>query len=283
MSLEPGLVYLSGKLAIEGSEIVVPDMTSSIRPSNDVRIVGDTSSETKAWRIKTDLAVSLTGDNRLRVAGFNGLLTGNMRIRSETGQLTTGEGTLNVSEGVYRAFGATVPIRRGQIEFIGGALDDPAINIVSRRVIEQREVGFDVTGTLKAPVVTLVSNPAMDQSEILSWLLYGRGEDDVSGAASAVLVDTIRQSLGSEEEESFIQRMLSRTGLANTGVEVTSDLTSGVGLSKQLSPRMRVKYQVDIWDQTTRLILRYQLNQYWALEGTSGDLGGADILYERER
>ena len=279
--IEPGAVKLSGDIVVEGSEIVIRDISSAVRPSSDIRIVGKEKTTSPSWRVITDLGLRLTGENRLRVAGFDGLLGGSVRVRSETGELASGKGALTVNEGTYRAFGATVPIRRGRLEFIGGALDDPAIQIESRRRVEQREVGFDVTGTLQSPVVTLVSNPSMDQSEILSWLLYGRAGGDGSAASTALLASSIQTALGREEEESFLQRTFAQMGLSSINVE--SDLTRGVGLSTQLTSRMFVKYRVDVWEQTNRLILRYHLNQHWALEGISGDEGGADILYERER
>jgi translocation and assembly module TamB len=147
--------------------------------------------------------------------------------------------------------------------------------------VEQRDVGFDVSGTLQSPIVTLVSNPSMDQSEILSWLLFGRGAGAGSGASTALLASSIQTTLGREEKESFLQRMLGQMGMS--GVNVDSDLASGgVGVSTQLTPRLLIKYRVDVWEQTNRLILRYHLNQHWALEGISGNEGGADILYERE-
>lgn len=279
--IEPGMIKLSGDIVVEGSEIVIRDLSSTIRPSSDIRIVGEASATSPPWRVITDIGLRLTGKNRLRVSGFNGLLGGNVRVHSETGKLASGKGALTVNEGTYRAFGATVPIRSGRLEFIGGSLDDPAIQIESRRRVEQREVGFDVTGTLQTPVVTLVSNPSMDQSEILSWLLYGRAAGGGSAASTALLASTIQSALGREEEESFLQRMLGQMGMA--GFKVESDLTSGVGVSTQISPRLFVRYRVDIWDQTNRLILRYLLNQHWSLEGISGDEGGADILFERER
>ena len=202
-------------------------------------------------------------------------------MSSKTVKLTTGEGALTVKEGTYRAYGATGSICRGRLEFIGGALDEPAIQIESRKRVEQREVGFDVTSTLQRPVVTLVSNPSMDQSEILSWLLFGRAAGDGSGASTALLASSIQTAPGSEEEESFLQRMPGQIGMS--GVNVESDLTSGMGVSKQLSPRLFIKYRVDVWEQTNRLILGYHLNPHWALECISGDESGADILYERER
>lgn len=281
LALAPGRVNLTGDVILEGSEIFIRDISSTVRPSSDVRFVDEENTAAAPWHITTDLGLRLTGDNRLRVAGFNGLLGGNVRVHSETGKLASGEGALTVMEGEYRAYGATVPITRGRLEFIGGALDDPAIQIESRRRIEQREVGFDVTGTLQSPVVTLVSSPSMDQSEILSWLLYGRAAGVTDGASTALLAGSINQMLGQEEEESFIQRMLNQMGLTGMGVE--ADLTSGLKVSRQLSPRLFVKYQVDVWEQTNRLILRYLLSEHWALEGISGDEGGADILYERER
>jgi translocation and assembly module TamB len=275
------MVKLSGDIVVEDSEIVIRDISSTIRPSSDVRIVGREQGSTPPWRIITDLGLRLTGDNRLRVARFDGLLGGKVRVRSETGKLTVGKGVLTVKEGTYRAFGTSVPIRSGRLEFISGALDDPVIQIESRRRVDQREVGFDVTGTLQTPVVTLVSSPAMEQSEILSWLLYGRAAGDGSGASTALLASSIRTALGREEEESFIQRILNGMGLG--GFDVEADPTKGVGLSKQLTSRMFIKYQADVWEQTNRLILRYLLSDHWAFEGVSGDEGGGDILYERER
>jgi len=280
VAVMPGKVNLTGDVVVEGSDIFIRDISTSVRPSSDVLIIDEEQNASPTWHVVADLGLRLTGDNRMRVAGFNGLLAGNVQVRSETGKLASGEGVLMVNEGVYRAFGTTVPIQRGRLEFIGGALDDPAMQIESRRRVEAGEVGFDVTGTLQSPVVTLVSNPTMEQSEILSWLLFGRGAGDTEGVSTALLAGSIQTALGREEEESFMQRILNRMGMTN--MEVVTD-TSGVGLSKQLSPRLFVKYQVNVWNQTeSRLILRYLLNEHWALEGISGDEGGGDILYERE-
>jgi autotransporter translocation and assembly factor TamB len=280
VAVTPGKVNLTGDIVVEGSDIFIRDISTSVRPSSDVIIVDEEQNVSPDWHIVADLGLRLTGNNRLRVTGFNGLLGGNVRVRSETGKLASGEGVLTVNEGVYRAFGTTVPIQRGRLEFIGGALDDPALHIESRRRVQMGEVGFDVTGTLQSPIVTLVSSPTMEQSEILSWLLFDRGAGDTEGVSTALLASSIQTALGREEEESFMQRMLNRMGMTN--MEVVTD-TSGVGLSQQLTPRLFVKYQVNVWNQTeSRLILRYLLNQHWALEGISGDEGGGDIIYERE-
>ncbi|GMR05804.1 MAG: hypothetical protein BMS9Abin25_0379 [Gammaproteobacteria bacterium] len=277
VAITPGNVKLTGDVVLEGSDIYIRDISTKVRPSSDVRIVDEEQGATPNWHVVTDLGLQLTGENRLRVAGFDGLLGGSVRVRYETGKLASGEGVLTVEEGEYRAYGTSVPVRLGRLEFIGGALDDPAIYIESRRRVEPGEVGFDVTGTLQSPIVTLVSNPVMDDSEILSWLLYGQAE----GASYALLAGSVNTMLGREEEESFIQRMLNRMGMTNMGVAADA---SGVGLSKQLTPRLFIKYQVNVWDQTeSRLILRYILNDNWALEGVSGDEGSGDILFERER
>ncbi len=276
VAITPGNVNLTGDVVLEGSDIFIRDISTTVRPSSDVRIVDEEQDSSPGWHVVTDMGLNLTGDNRLRVAGFDGLLGGSVRVHNETGKLASGKGALTIIEGEYKAFGATVPIRLGRLEFIGGALDDPAIYIESHRRVEHREVGFDVTGTLQSPVVTLVSNPVMDDAEILSWLLFGQAE----GETTALLAGLVSTMLGREEEESFMQRMLNRMGLTNMGVAAD---TSGVGLSKQLTPRLFVKYQVNVWDQTdSRLILRYLLNDNWALEGISGDEGSGDILYERE-
>lgn len=281
VAVTPGKVNLTGDVVVEGSDIFIQDISTSVRPSSDVLIVDEEQNASPTWHLVADLGLRLTGDNRLRAAGFNGLLGGSVQVRSETGKLASGEGVLTVNEGVYRAFGTTVPIQRGRLEFIGGALDDPAIQIESRRRVEPGEVGFDVTGTLQSPIVTLVSSPTMEQSEILSWLLFGRSAVDTEGISTALLAGSIQTVLGREEEESFMQRMQNRMGMTN--MEVVTD-ASGVGLSNQFTPRLFVKYQVNVWNQTeSRLILRYLLNEHWALEGTSGDEGGGDILYERER
>lgn len=88
-------------------------------------------------------------------------------------------GTVNTDLGTFRAYGQDLQIESGRIAF-AGAPGNPSIDIVAvRRNINVR-VGVRLYGTAQQPLVKLFSEPAMPDSERLSWLVLGRSSYDTA-------------------------------------------------------------------------------------------------------
>ena len=75
-----------------------------------------------------------------------------------------------------QANGQDLVIERGRLFYAGGPLLDPGIDARAYRKILEDNVtaGINARGTLRAPEVTVWSDPTMSDSEALSYLLLGR-------------------------------------------------------------------------------------------------------------
>lgn len=100
-------------------------------------------------------------------------------------------GSLDSRQGRYEFQNTSFAIDRGEINFRGSADINPDLYIIATRRIrlvsnENAVISVVVGGTLLEPSISLESDttPAMDESDILSYLLIGRPADDVSGLMS---------------------------------------------------------------------------------------------------
>jgi len=81
--------------------------------------------------------------------------------------------------GTYEAYGRTLALERGALNF-QGAVDNPGINVLALRKGLPVEAGVEVLGTVARPKVRLYSSPDVPEGEKLAWLVLGRGRGDVS-------------------------------------------------------------------------------------------------------
>src|SRR5204863_5648408 len=99
-------------------------------------------------------------------------------LMQQSQELPTASGTLTIQEGRYKAYGQDLTIRNGEVRFAGGPVDNPALAITATRTSRPLTsmgdsviAGIRILGTVKDPQVTLFSEPAMSETQILSYLL----------------------------------------------------------------------------------------------------------------
>jgi len=139
------------------------------------------------------------------------------------------EGTLSALRGTYQLpLGVQIATRqftvsRGQLRFLGtpdlnALVDIDAQYVVRRRVGENINVTVHIGGTLYEPTVLLASDvqPPLPQSEIISYLIFGRPLDPnaVGAQASQALVQGALSSLAGQIENSLV---------ANLGLPIAPD------------------------------------------------------------
>jgi len=107
----------------------------------------------------------------------------------EPEQVTVGQGELNVAGGKYNLYGQKLDIEKGRLIFAGGPIGNPGLDMRVIRKTGTVLAGVRITGTADAPVLNLYSNPAMEESDILSYLLLGRPTNQASGTEGAVLTN----------------------------------------------------------------------------------------------
>ena len=126
------------------------------------------------------------------------------------------------------------------------------------------------------------SDPILEQSDILSYIVLGRPLKGGSGADSA-LVGQAANSLGTAGGNLLARGLGQKVGL-ELGVETLSDIGGpAFTAGKYLSPALYVGYGQGLFNPQTLFILRYKLFDRYELEALSGREQKIGVNYRRER
>jgi len=301
----PEQLQVRGDINLPWARLEIGDMPSSaITPSGDEIIITErddrqaaievqrlavsgedpsTSDELVAAGIELDVLVTLTlgSDMQFSAYGLESGLGGSLEIRQSGGALQL-FGDVNLVNGRFQAFGQDLLIRRGELLF-SGPPDLPTLDFEAIRNpdITEDEViaGLRVSGSAQEPNVAIFSEPAMNETSALSYLLRGRAPDASGGGIDSALTTAL------------IGMSLGRTGGAVGSIgqafgidDLTLDTTgagdeSQVAVSGQLTDDIRISYGVGIFSPIAELTLRYTLWRNLYVQAVSGTNQAVDLIY----
>ncbi len=279
-------IHLKGEIDIPTARLEPPDISLAVKPSDDVIIIREDEEEIKheRWLIHTRIRMTATESIRFIGYGFDGRIGGDLLLIDEPGSVTRARGELQVVPGsTYTTFGTKLSTEYGRLNFADSPLDNPNLDIRASRRIGEVIAGVNVSGTAKKPILTLYSEPPMDQADILSYLTLGHpmstaGQKEGSALAGAANTAGL---IGGNYLAGYIGRQF---GLEEARVEADPTTQSPwVVMGTYLSPRLYVRYGVGVYEDAYSVIVRYQLTEHWQLQGEGGRNSGADILYTFER
>lgn len=268
------------KILIRGKQKT--DLASN---SPDLVVVDRADSAKRQPQFRHDIDVQLIlGDQvLLNTAGIDARLEGKIRLHSTDRQELAANGEIHVVKGKYSSYGVSLDITRGNLFFTGGPLDQPTLDILALRKSGEVQAGVKVTGTPKVPVVQLYSEPAMAETDILSYIVLGRPIDAERGQ-TGLLMTAAGALLSQGESASLQEKLKSRLGLdvldisAGDGDVASSVVTTG----KYLSPDLYVSLGYSLFSKTNELKVRYNLTPAWEIESSFGTESGVDMYYRIE-
>lgn len=282
------LTYARSLLRVRG-EVAVPearvdlellDGSASISPDVVVLDPVDPARDTTV-PVDLDVRVTLGEEVRLRGFGLDGRMGGALALRQRPERSATASGTLDVT-GSYRAYGQALEIRRARLSYADSAFDDPSLDIRAERKFDEVTVGVQVRGTARRPETTVTSAPAMDTSEALSWLVFGRPLRSTSGAESEQL-DAAAMALGAGGNL-VAQQIGARLGLDEAGVAESRNLGgAALTVGKYLSPRLFISYGVSLVGTGQVVTLKYLLVRGFDISVESGNENAASLNWRLER
>lgn len=279
------LLRLRGQVQVPRAEVRLDRFEGSEQVSADVVVLDPAQPEQMAavaQRVDADVRLSLGEDVKLEGFGLTGTVSGDLRVRDRPGRDTNASGSLNVG-GRYKAYGQDLDITRGRLSFAQSPLDNPGLDIRAERRIEEVTVGIRVTGTAAAPVLSLWSQPSLDQADVLSYLVLGRPVRAARGGESQQL-NAAAAALGAGGN--FIaERLGARLGFDQASVEESTALGgAALTLGKYLSPRLYVAYGVALFGEGQVFSIKYLLTEQWDLqvEATQRETRGS-VNYRLER
>lgn len=279
-----GSIQIGGTLSIPQADINLPRLPSTVSVSGD-EIILDAEEEAMAqrWGLGMDLTLSIGERVRLEGYGFSGRLSGDVSMRGNSLEQMHANGEVNVHDGRYEAYGQNLRVQRGRLLFLNSSLDNPGLDVRAVRPLIDPDqiVGVEVSGRMKDPRLRLFSEPALEESEALAWLVLGRPLNTASGADGDALYRAAFMLGGARAARGIALQF----GLDEISFEQgASSADAAVVLGKYLTPRMYLQYIAGLWDAGNSLRLRYQLSSRWSLKLEQGSANsGADVNYVIER
>jgi translocation and assembly module TamB len=288
-------IDIGGAVSIDRASVKVDKLpgAGATHASPDVVVVDEKQQEAAAAKSPVNAVVKVNLGQHTHVAGMglDGRLTGVLTVSERPGKATTGQGQIAV-DGTYRAYGQNLTIQRGQLLFASTPLDNPGLNIRAVRKLnpnatidEGQEVGLFISGTAQRPILTVFSNPVMEQSDALSYLITGKPLSDVKGGEGN-LVSAAAQALGSAAGNLLAKRIGTRLGVDDIGVTSNEALggNSAFTVGKYLSPRLYLSYGVGLFEPGEVITLRYRFSKRWNFEAQQAtEFSRASLNYRLEK
>ena len=270
------ILLLDGDIRADAGLI---DQPLSDRPSlsDDVQIVGTEHAGRTALPIRVNATLDLGDHFYIRASGFEGRLAGRLDVHGEPGELMHVTGSIAAQDAIFNAYGQSLQVERGIVNF-QGPLDDPGLNILAVRKGLAVEAGVEVTGTVRHPLVRLVSTPDVPDAEKLSWIVLGR-VPDTGGVDSAMLVAAAGSILGGQSSGQLGKSLgIDEISLGQqTGTNSQQVQTMTVG--KQLSSRARISYEQSLNEAGSIVVFTYKLTPRISVVTRTGTEDALDILY----
>ena len=296
----PKALRVRGSISIPEMFIRGGEKGAVIRPSRDVVIVGDGRETGKGRPLPVDLEVRVVLGERafIKAEGIEARLEGDVLLAAKSLDAMKAAGEIRLKDGTYSTRGVRLVIHRGRVIFEGGPADQPRLDVLALRTIEERpeqagqslgrfrevKAGVIVTGTPLAPLVRLYSEPAMPDADILSYIVLGQraSGDESQSALLGAAAEALLSGGGSESTLSQLRRRFGPDKVDMKSEKVGETTQSIVTVGKYLRPNLYVSYGRSLFSEDYYVTLRYTLTRRWEVESKAGAQTGANLYYRIE-
>ena len=247
----------------------------------------EAQNEAGFYREKTamDISVDISSGTWIKTKEANFNTRGKLRLRKEPGADLDMQGNIVSSEGYYTVFGKLFDIEDATLNFTG-ASSNPALNVKAYYDAGDVDVYVNVTGDLREPDLSLSSNPALEQIDIVSYIVFGASSNRLQNQqrafvgkfATAVAAGGISELLSSEIGLDLLSIQEGDRGFEDSTLKVGSYVTRDIFVGYERSPS---KISLDQTVQMrNKLNLEWRLNRRFSIESQmGGENPGVDFFY----
>jgi translocation and assembly module TamB len=293
ITFDEQLFAIKGNVNVPSGQIKISQLAEGgVAVSNDVVFndsVSDKMVKTSPYAVTADLNISVGKNLTIDGMGLKGKLGGDLVLQQQAFKPPMLFGDIKVNKGTYKFMGQTLSIDTGEVQFVGPTAL-PNLNIEATRDIKESNItaGVRVTGTPMRPVVTLFSNPAKEQAEVLSYILTGKGFTSTTNQQSNSLMMGAALSLGSQFDGGAMNSigstatgLVEKFGFSNVQLDTNDD--GKVAVSGYVGEDLMIKYGVGVFNPGYEMTVRYYLFSQLYLESVSSTLSQSlDIYYSFE-
>ncbi|MCX7218076.1 MAG: translocation/assembly module TamB domain-containing protein [Burkholderiales bacterium] len=255
--------------------------------------------EKKAIKTRVDVNFDMGERFVFTGSGLDTGLAGSIRLRSSDGSPLQATGSIRTVGGVYEGYGQQLDIERGILNFQGSP-SNPGLNIRALRTGLEVEAGVEVVGTVSSPQVRLVSEPVVPDAEKLSWLVLGRGSNQLGGSDASLLMSAASTIFGGDGSRNVPREIVQGIGFDEFSIG-TADVGGGsklpaqtvagstsvgsssgdqvVSVGKRLLPGLVLSVERGLSDASGAVKLSWQLTRRISVIARSGTEASLDAYY----
>lgn len=306
----PRKIAVSGEIRMPDVAIIGAQSARTVEASPDVVRAGKTKPAARKLPFELDCRIKiLLGESVLfKASGIDAKLDGAIDLQFQDLEKIFGRGEIRVVKGRFQTYGVNLDIVRGRLYYAGGPINQPSLDILALKTVGDVKAGVTVTGKLQAPLIKLYSDPVMQETDILAYIVLGHplGTDTRQANLVAVAAGAL---LSSKQAEGLQGQIKSRLGLSSfdisagvvekngkmgykpvrvapsgTGSAASSDSVGEtmVTVGRYLTPNLYISYGRSLFSGGNLFSLRYNLSKNWQVESQTGDASGVDIYYKLE-
>ncbi|MGH7826760.1 MAG: translocation/assembly module TamB domain-containing protein [Candidatus Binatia bacterium] len=213
-------------------------------------------------------------------------LMGRLRIRKEPQEEVSLTGTVESVRGWYSFHGKRFEIEKGQLVFTGGSEIDPTLDVVARHKLPQHQIDLLLGGTAKKPTLALRSDPAMEQADILSTLLFGKPVAGLSEGEQTSLQARALRTTANFVASGLRQSVAKRLGVDNLEFGFGESVSEArIGVGKYITEDIYVAGAQEFGgERKQEYSVEYNLAPNWQLKGSTTPQGnsGVDLFWRKQ-
>ncbi|HET9882020.1 MAG TPA: translocation/assembly module TamB domain-containing protein, partial [Candidatus Binatia bacterium] len=171
-------------------------------------------------------------------------------------------------------------------EFRGDETLNPALDIVAQYRLPQYQVEVIVTGTADKPVLTLRSQPALEQADILALLLFGKPVSSLNRNEQDTLQQGAAEMAGGLAAAKIAGAVSEALGLDRLGLDLGEIDAGGgqIGFGRYIGERTYVSISQKLSGETAQEVsIEYQIGPDWKITSSTSTAGssGVGILWHK--
>jgi translocation and assembly module TamB len=188
-------------------------------------------------------------------------------------------GSLSLRRGKFDLLGHQLDFAHGNVSLANVNEIDPDLDFAATTTVESTTIEVDITGSSRAPKISLTSSPQLPQDEAMAMLLFGKS----SSSLSPVEILSAGQALaeltgGTPPSGSFFGRLRSSLGLdqlsvnssSTTHADGTSSSTTALQGGRYVAPGVYVGAQQGASTDSSRGVVEIEVFKHTKIEGAIG-------------
>lgn len=247
----------------ESNETFLKKITNSLKGEIKVSV------KDKVWFLHKDILAKLKGTINLSFK--------EKEIKSA--------GKLSVSEGRLLISGVKFDIKDSYLYFSPDMGIYPALDIKGEKEMGNYTAQIRIQGNIEKPTISFSSTPPLEESEILSLILFGRPTRDLTLEESTKWGGTVMMLALNYKASPFIESLSKKLKFDTLEISSSIEGEPQLGFSKFLNDRLILEYKQTFGSlPESNFILKYRLNNTLSIETNSSNQGksGIDLIWEQK-